>query len=129
MPRAFLRLLAVLALGVAVPVHGAAAVAAGQCLALPHHHDGAGQETHEHAHDGAAGHDHASHAHPDDGGSKKPTDGGKPSHCGPCTASAAIAGPVTLPILSSPSNTKYVFSQSLPLGVPPDGVYRPPLVL
>lgn len=129
MPRGFFRFLAVLLLALIVPLHGAAAVMGAQCIAFAHHEDGAGQESH--GHDGGDGHDHASHAHAD-GGAKHGDEGGKKAHCGPCTAccaSASIAGPVGHSILSSSSYTKYVFSQSLPLGVPPDGLYRPPLAL
>lgn len=119
MPKAFFRLLAVLLLALAIPVQGLAAVTAGQCMAFGHH-------------DGADGDDHASHSHSDEGGAKQSDDGAKQSHCGPCAAccaSASIAGPVGVSIPSSPSDTKYVFSQLPPPGVQPDGLERPPLAL
>jgi hypothetical protein len=120
MPRSFFRLLAVLLLALTIPVQGMAAVAGAQCMALAHHEDAGGQEHHAHAHDDADSHESATH------------DESSNNHCGPCTAccaSASIAGPLGHPILSSPSNTKYVFFQSLPPGVEPDGLDRPPLAL
>jgi hypothetical protein len=119
MPKSF-RLVAVLLLALTIPVQGMAAVAGAQCMALAHHDDGGGHENHAHAHADADGHDSAAH------------DEGSNNHCGPCAAccaSASIAGPVGHSILSSPSNTKYVFFQSLPPGVQPDGLDRPPLAL
>jgi hypothetical protein len=89
-------------------------------MALTHQENGVGQESHAHAHDDADGHDTVLH------------DEGSNNHCGPCTAccaSASIAGPLGHSIPSSPSNTKYVFFQSLPPGVQPDGLDRPPLAL
>ena len=120
MRKSFFRLLAVLLLALTVPVQGFAAVAGAQCMAFAHHDDGGGHENHPHAHDDADGHDSAAH------------DEDSNNHCGPCTAccaSASIAGPVGHAILSSPSNTKYVFSQALPPGVQPDRLDRPPLAL
>jgi hypothetical protein len=130
MPKGFFRFLAVLLLALTIPVQGLAAVTGAQCMALTHHQDGAGQENH--AHDGGAdGHDAAPHTHSSDSVATH-GDEGSNNHCGPCTAccaSASIAGPIGHPILSSPSNTKYVFFQSLPPGVQPDGLDRPPLAL
>ena len=120
MPKSFFRLLAVLLLALTIPVQGMAAVTGAQCMALTHHEDAGGQESHAHAHDDADGHETALH------------DEGSNNHCGPCTAccaSASIAGPVGHAILSSPSNAKYVFFQFLPPGVQPDGLDRPPLAL
>jgi hypothetical protein len=120
MPKSFLRLLALLLLALTIPVQGMAAVMGAQCMALTHHEDGNGHENHAHVHDDANGQHAAPH---DEGGN---------NHCGPCTAccaSASIAGPLGHSILSSPSNTKYVFFQSLPPGVQPDGLDRPPLAL
>jgi hypothetical protein len=121
------RIIAVVLLALSVPVQGMAAVTAGQCMAFGHHQDGAGQED-GHAGNGTEKHDHAAHSHSDDGAKQD----GDTSHCGPCTAccaSASIAGPAGLAIPASASNAPYVFSQSPPLGVQPDGVYRPPLAL
>jgi ABC-type Zn2+ transport system substrate-binding protein/surface adhesin len=132
MPRVFFRFLAVVLLALAVPLQGMAAVTAGQCMALGHHQDGAGQENHGHGQNGADGHDHASHSHSDEGGAKHGDEGGNNPHCGPCTAccaSASIAGSVGLSIPSSPTNAKYVFSQLPPFGFQPDGLDRPPLAL
>jgi hypothetical protein len=120
MPKSFFRLVAVLLLALTIPVQGMAAVAGAQCMALAHHADDGGQEGHAHVHDDGDGHEVATH------------DEGSNNHCGPCTAccaSASIAGPVGHSILYSPSNTKYVFSRSMPPGVQPDGLDRPPLAL
>ena len=100
MPKSFFRILAVLLLTLTIPVQGMAAVTGAQCMALTHHPDGAVQETHAHAIDGAHEHDSASHTHAGDSGDKH--DEGSNNHCGPCTAccaSASIAGPAGLPIL------------------------------
>jgi hypothetical protein len=130
MPKGFFRLLVVLLLALTIPAQGMAAVAGAQCMALTHHQDGAGQENHAHD-DGAAGHNAAPHTHASDSVATH-DDEGSNYHCGPCTAccaSASIEGPVGHSILSSASNTKYVFFQSLPPGVQPDGLFRPPLAL
>jgi hypothetical protein len=100
-------------------------------MAVGHHQDGSSHDDHVHDKTAAHGHDQPSHSHSDAGDAKQGDDG-KQSHCGPCTAccaSASIAGPVGHSILPSPSNTKYVFFQSLPPGVQPDGLDRPPLAL
>ena len=120
MPKSFFRLLAVLLLALSIPVQGMAAVAGAQCMALAHHEDGGGQQSHAHTHDDGDEHETATH------------DEGSNNHCGPCTAccaSASIAGPLGHSILSAPSNTKYLFFQSLPPGVQPGGLDRPPLAL
>ena len=122
MPSAFFRLLAVVLLALAVPVQAMAAVSAGQCMAAGQHQDIAHEH---HAHDGADSQDQSSHSHAEESGTQQ-------SHCGPCAAccaSASIAGPAAGLILSSYSNTKYVFSQLPPPGVQPDSVDRPPLAL
>jgi hypothetical protein len=131
MPRAIFRFLAILLLALAIPAQGMASVVAGQCMAFGHHQDGAVPQSHAHGPQDADGDEHAAHSH-DDAASTQGDESSSNSHCGPCTAccaSASIAGPVGHPILSSPSNTKYVFFQSLPPGVQPDGLDRPPLAL
>lgn len=113
------RLLVVVLVALAVPVQGALAVAAGQCMALEHH-------------DGGDGHDHASHSDSEQAGSEQADGGAENAHCGPCTAccaSASMAGPAALTILSAASNAPYLFSPFPPIGVQPDGVDRPPLAL
>ena len=132
MPRKLLRLLAFLLLALSVPVQGAAAVTAGQCMAFGHHSDSASGSGHgTHAHDDAeSGHGHASHGHSDD--AAKHDDGAGSSHCGPCTAccaSASIAGQANISFPSATSDRAYAFSQFPPLGVQPDGLDRPPLAL
>ena len=129
LPR-LLRFFAVALLALTLPVQGMAAVTAAQCMAVGHHQDG-GSPDHDHA-ENAADQDHTSLSH-SDGNSAEDRDGGdKSSHCGPCTAccaSASIAGPTRLSILSSPSTSKYVFSQQPPPGVQLAGLDRPPLAL
>lgn len=131
MPRALFRFLAILLLALTIPVQGMASVAAGQCMASGHHQDGAVPQSHEHGQQDADGDDHAAHPH-DDAGTTQGDENTSNSHCGPCTAccaSASIAGPAGLSILSSPSNVAYAFSQLPPPGVQPDGLDRPPLAL
>jgi hypothetical protein len=104
-----------------------ASVAAGQCMALGHHQD-AGDNGH--GHDDGDGHDHDAHSHAD--GGKPAGESGTNAHCGPCTAccaSASIASPTLASIVRAPTVTQYAFSQFPPIGVEPDGVYRPPLPL
>jgi hypothetical protein len=134
MPLGLIRLLAI-AIAFVLPIQGVAAVTAAQCMALGHHQDAAGHGNHGDAQPGGeAGHDHATHAHADDDASNAGSDeaGGKGSQCGPCTAccaSASIAGPAGLSIVSWASNAPYVFSQFAPLSVPLDGLDRPPTAL
>ncbi len=131
MPKAFLRLFAVLLLALTIPVQGMAAVTAGQCMAFGHHQDGGGHDDQGQSPDGADGHDHAAHSQ-SDGGAKQGDEGGSNSHCGPCTAccaSATIAGSVTLTLDSPASHAPYAFSQSVPPSVQLDGLDRPPLAL
>lgn len=122
-PMRLLRLLA-LAIAIAVPIQGMAAVAAGQCMAFGHHEQDPGNDSDPHAGQDAHGHEGHSHAS-DDGG-----DAG--GHCGPCVAccaSASIAGPSALPVVSSSSNIKYVLSQAAPPGIELHRLDRPPLPL
>jgi len=110
-----------------VPIQGMASVAAGQCMALGHHQD-AGDNGH--GHDDGDGHDHDAHSQAD--GGKPAGESGTNAHCGPCTAccaSASIASPTLASIVRAPTVTQYAFSQFPPIGVEPDGVYRPPLPL
>src|SRR5688500_6414786 len=130
MPRTLFRLLAVALLALAIPTQGLAAVATGQCMALQHHQD-AGHDSHGEAHGGQDGHDHATHSHSDASAHNADHESAG-SHCGPCTAccaSASITGPAGITIPPSPSNATYLFSQLPPIGVQPDGLYRPPLAL
>jgi hypothetical protein len=122
------RLLAV-SLALLIPVQATAALTAGICMSLGHHNDAMTDQSHvEHGGDGA---DHTTHSHSATDAS--PGDSGDANaHCGPCTAccaSASIAGPVALSLPDSPAHPAYVFSQYPPLGVQPDGLYRPPLAL
>jgi hypothetical protein len=119
-----LRLLAI-AVAIAVPIQGMAAVTAGQCMAFGHHEPGAGHDGHgESTH--APGDADASPTHEHD--EQEPGD----AHCGPCAAccaSASIAGAVPVPVFSSHANTKYVLSQAAPPGIAPQRLDRPPLSL
>ncbi|HEX2333004.1 MAG TPA: hypothetical protein VHI32_07515 [Burkholderiales bacterium] len=122
MPLKLARRLAVL-VALVVPLQGMAAVAAGQCMALGHHEDG--------------GEHNSSHAHAPD--SHSHADSGKPvgesetnADCGPCIAccsSVSIAPLYGASILPPPAIAQYMFSQFPPIGIEPDGVYRPPLSL
>jgi len=128
MPKSFLRFLVVTLLAVMIPLQGAAAVAAGQCMSLGHHHDASPG----HSHDSDDSHDHAGHSHADDGMAQDGDERSQNAHCGPCAAccaSASIAGPARLSILSTPSSAKHVFSQFTPPSVQLDALDRPPLSL
>lgn len=117
-----MRIVLVAVLALLVPLQGAAAVAAGQCMATGHHQDGGGSD-HSHSPDGADGHGDSHHDSHDDG---------KASHCGPCAAccaSASIAGSPALPILATAADTKYLSFQLSPRAVQPHGIDRPPLPL
>jgi hypothetical protein len=131
MHRTVLRFLAVALLALAIPIQGWAAVTAGQCMALGHHQDGAGEVDHAHAQD-AVGHDHAAHSHAGEGATGHGDDGGKQPHCGPCAAccaSASIAGAAASCVVPSACQTPYVLAQFPPIGVHADALYRPPLAL
>lgn len=113
MPHRLKRFLLAVAIAIAVPVQGFAAVSAGLCMALGHHDspvDTAGE-----AH--PDGHDHGATGH---------------GPCGPCMgccASAAIAGTsgiaLQLPRIPAP----VAAAPLQPAGVAPDKLDRPPLAL
>jgi len=110
-----------------VPVQGMAAVVAGQCMAFGHHQgDG---ESNAHAHDALDGHDHDSSAHAQ---SHATDEDQSAAHCGPCTAccgTASIVSAASLALPAERSEAQYFFFASPPLGVQPDGLFRPPLSL
>lgn len=111
-PMRLLRLLAV-AVAIAVPIQGMAAVTAGQCMAFGHHEQGAGHDGHGQS---------PTHEHDEQ-------DAGN-AHCGPCAAccaSASITGAMPVPVFSSHANTKYVLSQAASPGIAPRRLDRPPL--
>ena len=137
MPK-LIRTLLLALLAVVVPIQGAFAVSAAQCLALEHHQDDAAQEVHEHAPDDQQGHhasaplsqtsdghmDH-SHATSDDG-----DDAG--SHCGPCVAccsSVSIAASVRVTLITPQHTAVTVLPYFPPIGGLPNGLDRPPLAL
>jgi hypothetical protein len=117
MRNAIFRMVAIAVLALAVPIQGMGAVSAGQCMAF--------DPAHDHGHGDADSAD--SHANQDSG------DGGaRPPHCGPCVAccaSAYIASRAELSLLAARSEVQYFVTQFPPLGVQPDGLDRPPLVL
>jgi len=128
MRNAIFRVVAIAVLALAVPIQGMGAVSAGQCMAFGHHGDsshGGDDPAHDHGHGDADSAD--SHANQDSG------DGGAtPPHCGPCVAccaSAYIASRAELSLLAARSEVQYFVTQFPPLGVQPDGLDRPPLVL
>ena len=130
-----LKLLRLLAFAIAfvVPIQGMTAIMAGQCMALGHHQGSAVHESSDQA--SQHGHDHTAHSHSDEAAAAlagADESGGNSAHCGPCTAccaSASIAGPAGLSILSVPPSAPQLFSQLPPLGVEPHGLDRPPLAL
>ena len=117
-----LRLLVSVALLLAIPAQGIAAVTGSLCMALgghsapqigdaPHAHDGA---AHGSSHDHDTGHD----------------DGSSQSHCGPCVAccaSAAIASVLTVPLASAIASAPLPGSLPAPEAARPDRLERPPL--
>jgi hypothetical protein len=119
-----LRLLVSVALLLAIPAQGIAAVTGSLCMALgghgaaetgdaPHAHDGA---AHGSSHDHDTGHD----------------DGSPQSHCGPCVAccaSAAIASVLTVPLASAIASAPLPSSLPAPEAARPDRLERPPLAV
>ena len=129
-----LRLL-VVAIALAVPFQGMAAIAAGLCMAFGDHGAAAGQgHTHHSSVPVTEEHSTHSHSHGDEADSQANGDEGDTgsAHCGPCAAccaSASIAGPSGISIPSPASYVLYVFSQFPPFGHQPDALDRPPLAL
>lgn len=129
MPKKLLRLLLVLAIALAVPVQGVAAVAAGLCMELGHHQNGQAS-----AHDHSAGQAHDVHKSPSAGGDSKPAgdksaDG---SHCPPCVsccAAAVIAPAAHISIPDSFPAAAITATQYSIAGVLPEKLDRPPLAL
>lgn len=83
-----------------------------------------------HHQDAGDGHDHDAQSHAD--GDKHAEESGNSPHCGPCAsccASASIAPLSDVSASPGPTTVEYVFSQFLPIGIQPDGLYRPPLSL
>jgi len=112
-----------LALALAVPLQGFAAVSAGMCMALGHH-DSAPAHPHN-AHDG---HDASAHQHGED--HSQPADGS--AHCPPCVsccAAASISSAVPFFVGDAPADRLIAASTSFAAGFQPDGLFRPPLAL
>jgi len=121
------RLFVVLAIALAVPVQGVAAVSAGVCMDLGH---GAGT-TPEHDH-GTSGHAHDSDAaaHHEDGAGN---DGASHNaHCPPCVSCCAAAAIASFPAVFLPEQAAASVPAALPAsfsGVLPERLDRPPLAL
>jgi hypothetical protein len=134
--KALARFLLLLAIALAVPVHGALAITVGQCRALEH--TGGDSGGHEAAGHGAAtadSHDHQQHAH-SASGSDFVADADDPvsseSHCGPCSAccaSAAITGPMQLQLVSEAFSLLDLSPDEQPISIRLAGLDRPPLAL
>jgi hypothetical protein len=120
-----LRFLVSLALFIALPIQGVAAVAGSLCMALEG--NGAGSHaagTAAHEHDGEAGGSSHDHQPGQDG------DTASHSHCGPCVAccaSAAIAGGLVFPLASAVASAPQVVSLPEPKTLRRDKLDRPPL--
>ena len=117
-----LRLLVSVALLLAIPAQGIAAVTGSLCMALGGHGAPAIEDA-QHAHDGEA---HGS-SHDHDSGDD---DGSSQSHCGPCVAccaSAAIASVLAVPLPSAIASAPLPSSLPAPEASRPDRLERPPL--
>jgi hypothetical protein len=118
--RKLLRFVILLTVSLAVPLQGAAAVSAAQCMALGHHDTAAGHDHSLAGHDIDGKHDHKSHA---------PAGG---AHCGPCAAcctTAAISFFVPVPIGAQAAESPVGALPSSLAGVQPDQLDRPPRLL
>jgi len=130
MPSRFSRTLIALTLALAVPIQGAAAAAAGLCMALGHHDAGV-----------AASHDHATdhgvrHAHGDETGaghSHEISDNSLDNaHCPPCVACCAAAVISSFPgiFVPEPPAASVIAAPGLSFsGIQPERLDRPPLAL
>ena len=124
MLRKFPRLLIVLVMTLVVPLQGAAAIGAAQCMALDHHDMAAG-----HDHDAGLAHGHGDGQAHDQG--RQGTSGGD-AHCGPCVAccaSATIASPVPVFAPLAPAGAVDAIAYLFQPGDLPDELDRPPLAL
>lgn len=122
------RLLTILVTALAVPLQGAAAVSAAQCVVLGHQgmadgqlldHSGGGHESALHGHS-------SGHSHPGDGTKR----GGQ--HRGPCVgccASVSIAASIAVVPLLVPAVAVAEISYRSYLSAPPDQLDRPPSAL
>lgn len=127
MPKKLLRLLLVLAIALAVPIQGVAAVAAGLCMELGHHQDG---QASAHDHSAVQAHDvHKSPSADSKPAGDKSADG---SHCPPCVsccAAAVIAPAAHISIPDSFPAAAITATQYSIAGVLPEKLDRPPLSL
>lgn len=122
------RLLLALAISIAVPAQGLAAVSARMCMAVGHHEASAAQ---------ARSAEHAYHAHQADGDAAPAehahSDTGKSAgHCAPCVSCCAAASISTASAIYSqlpPDSGVAVDALSTPPEFHPDRLDRPPLAL
>jgi hypothetical protein len=118
-------LLIALAIALAVPIQGLAAVTAGLCVAMGHHEAGT-SATHDHA---------AHHAHPEDASvahAQSDGDTSSDAHCAPCVAccaAAAISASVQVFLPEPPAAAVLAPLPVSPSGFVPDKLDRPPLPL
>lgn len=123
MPKTLARLLVAVAVIIAVPIQGMAAVSAGLCMTLGHHDvSGAAMPDHldEHGASTAANHEHEA------GGASGN------AHCGPCVAccaSASISAPISISPRAAPQAAVEPASLLNPPGDLPARLDRPPLAL
>jgi hypothetical protein len=119
MHRRLIRFLVVIAMALAIPVQGLAAVSAGVCMGLGHHQTAPGPAGHDHGADG----DGADHSH-------DPQDQPSDSHCAPCAACCAAAHIAPAMPLFIPDGTPAALIAAapfLPPGSLPESLDRPPL--
>lgn len=125
MPRQLIRLLIVLAMTLAVPLQGLAAVSAGLCMAMGHH-DGAASPAHDHSMDHA--HDADTPAHHESAAGDNSTAN---THCPPCVSCCAAASISAFPQIfdpAAPATEAVSTSPASPPGILLDGLDRPPLI-
>lgn len=135
MLRNLTRFLVALAVALAVPAQGYAAVAAGLCMALGHHQDAqaGSNDRGTHDHGAASASDHGAAAAHDPG-----TDGDKPekshdkAHCPPCVSCCAAATIAPAAGTGVPEIAPVAAVASSPYslaGILPEKLDRPPLAL
>ena len=135
MLRNLTRFLVALAVALAVPAQGYAAVAAGLCMALGHHQDAqAGANEHgTHDHGAASAHNHAAApAHDVDADGDKSGKSHDKAHCPPCVSCCAAATIAPAAGIGVPEMAPVAAVPSAPYslaGILPEKLDRPPLAL
>jgi len=123
MPKKLARLLVAVAVIIAVPIQGMAAISAGLCMTLGHH-DVTDAAMHDHLDEQGAS-TASSHEHQAD-------DAPGNAHCGPCVAccaSASISGSISTSPRAAPEVAVEPVSLLNPPAVLPARLDRPPLAL